>query len=335
MRSGKFRRILFALIIAAAALSVSVPVYRSGALARLFGGKASNAAPVETLELPETPSGSGKSDPEPTGWEGTEPPGNLQDGVPNGSLQVHFIDVGQGDCTLIICGGEAMLIDAGDDYHGTAVQLYLQKQGVSELKYVIGTHPDADHIGGLDVVITKFDCGAVIMPDYRADTAAYRDVESALEYRDYSVTYPEAGSRYELGEAYFTLLGPVRDYEDSNNNSVSVRLSFGSTAFLFTGDCGEEAEMDMLSQGGELAADVYKAGHHGSSTSTSEELLDRVRPRYAVISCGADNEYGHPHDEVLARLKHYGVKVFRTDLQGTVIAVSDGESISWTLEKDG
>lgn len=245
-------------------------------------------------------------------------------------LEVHFIDVGQGDSALIKCGEHAMLIDAGDNSKGTAVQLYLSKQGVSKLDYVIGTHPDADHIGGLDVIITKFDCGKVIMSEVERDTAAYRDVVMAMEYRGYQNTSPVPGEAYQLGEAVFTVIAPNRDYgDDYNNASVGILLCHGANRFIFTGDAESEAEEDMLSNGMDLRADVLKAGHHGSSSSGSDDFLDAVNPKYAVISCGKGNSYGHPHAELLNSLRKRGIQVFRTDEQGSITVTSDGKTLSF------
>lgn len=245
-------------------------------------------------------------------------------------LEIHYMDVGQGDATLITCNGEAMLIDAGDNSCGTKLQNYIRKQGVKSLKYMIGTHPDADHVGGMDVIITKFDCDMILLPDYQSDTQTYRDVLDAVIYRNEYVTVPKVGECYTLGDAEFTVLSPSRIYEDSNNNSIALRLTYGERSFLFTGDAEYEAESDMLQGNQSLQSDVYKVGHHGSKTATSEQFLRTVSPKYAVISCGSDNDYGHPHAEVLNRLREYGVQVFRTDEQGSIIATCDGSNILWS-----
>lgn len=247
-------------------------------------------------------------------------------------LQVHFIDVGQGDSTLILCAGEALLIDAGDNGKGTAIQLYLQKQDVEALTYVIGTHPDSDHIGGLDVILTKFDCGTVILPQTASDTVAYRDLTGALAYRNYQITPPLAGDSYRLGDAEFTIVAPNGEYPDDNNSSVGILLVHGNNSFLFTGDAETEAEADMLRNGIDIKADVLHTGHHGSTSSSSRDFIHRVAPAYAVISCGRDNPYGHPHEQTLDTLREYGVQVFRTDEQGNIVAVSDGNSITWNRE---
>lgn len=250
--------------------------------------------------------------------------------APDGKLEVHFIDVGQGDSTLIICDGEAMLIDAGDNDKGTLVQSYLLANDVDSLRYMIGTHPDADHIGGMDVILYKFDCDTVIMPDVSKDTATYRDVIDTMEQKGYKNTLPVVGDTYTLGSAVFTILSPSRTYSDVNNSSVAILLTYGDTRFLFTGDAKEEAEEDILDTGISVQADVYKAGHHGSSTSSSEGFLQAVNPAYCVISCGEDNSYGHPHSEVLNSLRAMDIQVFRTDEQGSIIATSDGESITFS-----
>ena len=193
--------------------------------------------------------------------------------MPDGQMTVHFIDVGQGDSILIQCGTHAMLIDAGDNSCGTKVQAYLENKGVAKLDYVIGTHPDSDHIGGLDVIIYKFDCENVMMPDCEKRTNTYRDVISAMKEKNYINTLPEVGKKYKLGDAEFTILAPSKKYEDANNNSISIILQYGDRRFLFTGDAEEEEEQDIVNAGISIDCDVYKAGHHGSRTSSSEELL--------------------------------------------------------------
>lgn len=248
------------------------------------------------------------------------------------TLEVHFIDVGQGDAILIKSEEHAMLIDAGDNSKGTAVQYYLNNQNVTELDYVIGTHPDADHIGGLDVILTKFDCGTVFLPETTSDTATYRDVLDALSYRGYSASVPTAGDSYALGGANFTFLTPTGEAygDNTNNDSIGILLTNGNHRFLFLGDAEAEAEQDILSRFPDLKADVYKVSHHGSRSSSTEAFLQAIRPSYAVISCGADNKYGHPHAQTLNTLRAMGVKVFRTDEQGSIIAYSDGTELTFS-----
>lgn len=247
-----------------------------------------------------------------------------------GQMQVHFIDVGQGDATLIACDGHYMLIDAGNNDKGTTVQSYLMSQGVEKLDYVIGTHPDADHIGGLDVIIYKFNCDTIIMPDVANDTRTYDDVVQAMKSKGYQTTYPVVGETYTLGGATFTIVAPNADYgNDMNDWSVGVLVQNGNNRFLFTGDAEEKAEEDILNNGIDISADVYAAAHHGSKTATSQAFLDKVSPTYVVISAGEGNKYGHPHAEMLNRLRAAGISVFRTDEQGTIVATSDGNDITW------
>ncbi len=251
-----------------------------------------------------------------------------------GAVNVHFIDVGQGDSTLIESDGHYMLIDAGENNQGDTVIEYLQSQNVTTLDYVIGTHPHSDHIGGLDLVIDTFDVGKVILPPKEHTTKTFEDLLDAIAGKGLKITKPVVGDIYELGSASFQILAPNKDYDDDLNNwSVGVRLVYGDTAFLFTGDAESDAEADIISNGLALQADVLKAGHHGSRTSSSDEFLDAVSPSYAVIECGAGNTYGHPHKETIAKLKERNITVFRTDTQGNLIASTDGNEITWITEE--
>ena len=255
----------------------------------------------------------------------------LDTSKPEGMLEVHYIDVGQGDATLIKCGSHAMLIDGGNNNKGTTVQLYLKKQGVESLDYVIGTHPDADHIGGLDVIVYKYNCDTVIMPDYEKDTKTYQELVDVIHDKNMKITYPVVGEQYALGEAKFTIIAPNSNSYGGNANdySVAILLEYGKNRFLFTGDAEEASEAEMLTNGIDISADVYKVAHHGSRSASTQEFLNAVHPKYAVISCGEGNSYGHRHAEVLNRLRSMGVEVFRTDEQGSIIASSDGENINW------
>lgn len=243
------------------------------------------------------------------------------------AMEVHFIDVGQGDATLITCGGHSMLIDAGDDSKGTAIQSYLMKQDVEKLDYLVLTHPDSDHIGGAPVIITKFDIDQVFMSDFTKDNSTYEKLIQALDYRRLPYETPKAGSLYSLGDATVTILGPVKTYDNPNDSSIVVSIRHGNNRFLFTGDSTEAAEEDLLDSGTDLSADVYHVGHHGSRTSTSDRFFQAVSPSEAVISCGEDNAYGHPHAQTLNTFRIHGVRVYRTDEDGTIVATSDGDEI--------
>lgn len=249
--------------------------------------------------------------------------------VDDKSMEVHFIDVGQGDATLIQCGDEYMLIDAGDNSQGTRIQAYLKKLGVEKLDYLVLTHTDSDHIGGADVIISKFDVGAVFLSDYKKDNSTYKDLMSALENKQMTHSLPELGKDYTLGNAKITFVAPNDTYDAPNNSSLALVVEHGENSFLFTGDCEEQAEEDILEAGYDVDCDVFKLGHHGSSTSNSEAFLNAVTPDYGVVSCEEGNAYGHPHAEPLNRLRAMGTLLFRTDEQGTVIAYSDGEKLTW------
>lgn len=248
-------------------------------------------------------------------------------------LEVHFIDVGQADCILARSGSSAMLIDAGNNDDADTIIRYLENQGVSKLDYVIGTHPHEDHIGSLDTVIEHFDIGDIIMPDKAHTSQSFEDVLTAVEDKGLSITIPEPGDTYELGEAAFTVIAPVKEYGDELNDwSVGIKLTYRDNSFILCGDAEAEAEADIAAGQTDLKADVYKADHHGSETSSSDVFLDAVDPDYAVISCGTGNTYGHPHQSVLDKFQARGIQVFRTDEQGTIVAVSDGSNIVWSTE---
>lgn len=245
-------------------------------------------------------------------------------------LRVHFIDVGQGDSTLIEKDGHYMLIDAGEREQGETVVSYLKNHGIEKLDYVIGTHPHSDHIGGLEAVIRAFKVEKIIMPEKAHTTKLYEHLLNAIEEKQLKITLPKPGAVYELEGASFQILGPNRDYgDDLNNWSVGVRLDYGANSFVLCGDAEKGAEEDMMANGLSLKADVLKLSHHGSSTSSAGAFLDRISPEYAVISCGKDNDYGHPHKETLEALQKRNIIVLRTDQSGTIVAVSDGSKVTF------
>lgn len=249
---------------------------------------------------------------------------------PPPELTVHFIDVGQGDATLLESDGFFMLIDAGENEQADKVVTYLHEQGVDRLEYVIGTHPHSDHIGAMDDVLINFPVGRAIFPPVSHDTRAFENLETALEEGNVLVDNAVPGTQYMLGSAAFTILAPIRDYEDNLNNwSVAVRVDYGETSFLFTGDAEQEAEMDLCASGFKLKADVLKLGHHGSSTSTTAEFLEAVAPDAVVISCGTDNSYGSPSKKTMKKVEE--LEVYRTDEQGDIVASSDGKIINWSV----
>ncbi len=252
--------------------------------------------------------------------------------VPKGEMEVHFIDVGQADCALLASGGHFMLIDGGNNEDDERILTYLRNAGVKKLDIVVGTHPHEDHIGSLDAAIEAFDVGAVYMPAVSANTATYRDVLDAVAEKGLQVQHPKAGDVLDFNGLPVEIFGPVKEYKDLNNNSIVLRISVGETAFLFTGDAETTAEFDILEQGFDISADVLKVAHHGSSGSSVEEFLAYADADYAVISVGIGNSYDHPEDVTLKRLQNYGMEIFRTDKQGTIVCNTDGENISFRQE---
>ncbi|WP_312641581.1 ComEC/Rec2 family competence protein [Hydrogenoanaerobacterium sp.] len=251
---------------------------------------------------------------------------------------VHIIDIGQGDSILIKTPEHNILIDAGERDKGAEVVSYLQSQDVMALDYIIATHPHADHIGGMSYVIEQMDVGSIIapkVPDSITPTSkAYKNMLTAIQQKGLKIKLPKAGDVYNLEDgSQFTILGPVEPSTEMNNNSVVLKFEYGDISFVLTGDCEKDMENEILETGADVSADVLKLGHHGSNTSTGKAWLTTVSPSYAAISCGKDNSYGHPHKEVVSRLKEAGVTYYRTDLAGTIIFETDGTAIQVKTEK--
>ena len=253
----------------------------------------------------------------------------------DGVLYVSFLDVGQGDSVLISYKGQeeqcSMLIDAGDNHSGTKVRKYIKDAGVENLDYVVCTHPDEDHIGGMASVIENvpISSATVWIPDIKKDTKTYDNLVNEAERNNLKMEMPELGREYRFGDAVFIFFAPNEKHEDENNNSLVMKLSFGSRSYLFTGDCEDEEEQELLSgsYADQLKSDVLKVGHHGSFTSTGEKFLQAVSPTNAVISCGKDNMYHHPSNSVLDLLKEVKCRVYRTDMDGTIYTETDGNTL--------
>jgi competence protein ComEC len=248
-----------------------------------------------------------------------------------GQLKIHFINVGQADSILIQSSeGKFVLVDGGNNEDGPSVVNYLKSQGVKELAAVVATHPHEDHIGGLDTVINSFRVSSVYMPNATSTTKTFEDFINAVKNSGAKRVQTKAGVNLDVPSLNGTFLAPNgTSYEDLNDYSAVLRITFGGTSFLLTGDAESVSESEMLKNGQTLRSTLLKVGHHGSSSSTSRAFLNAVAPKYAVISVGAGNTYGHPAQDTLNRLASAGVQVFRTDQVGTVIATSDGQNISF------
>lgn len=254
----------------------------------------------------------------------------------NPPLSVHFIDVGQGDSILLESNGEFVLIDAGETDYGATVVNYIKSQNAETLKYVIATHPHSDHCGGLTKVINKLGCENFITVETDQSTKTWTNVLKAVDKAESNYIDAKVGETYSFGESSFEVLAPLSDYyEGYNNYSVVIKATYKDTSFLLMGDAEKQSEKEMLKANEDLSANVIKIGHHGSSSSSSKEFLKAVNPDYAVISCGKDNDYGHPHKETIQTLSKLSIPYFETDIDGTVVACSDGQNIKFYTEKNG
>lgn len=245
-----------------------------------------------------------------------------------GMLLVHFLDVGQGDAIFIeLPNGKTMLVDAGENYHGQGILDYVQRIGYSRLDYVVATHPHEDHIGSLPYIVRNFEVGSIYMPDVTANTTTFESLLKAIKNKNLRIKNGRAGVRI-IGEDKLTadIIAPDKpDESDLNNSSIVMLLTFGGVSFLLTGDA-ETKELNAVRA--DMHATVLKAGHHGSKTSTTQTLLKKIAPQVTVISCGKNNEYGHPNAEVLKMLKSAGSTVYRTDRDQTVVMKTDGSSLT-------
>ncbi|WP_448910751.1 ComEC/Rec2 family competence protein [Holdemania massiliensis] len=243
----------------------------------------------------------------------------------NSALTVHFIDVGQADAILIQSGEEAMMIDAGNNADAKLITDYLQQQGVTHLKYAIGTHAHEDHIGSLDAVLYSFDVDTVMLPKRTLESKSYKDVIQAIETTQTALIHPQPGDTFSLGEDQFVVLGPLsEDYSEVNNSSLVLRYVHGQTSILFTGDMQAKSEKDILDSYAPVQANILKAPHHGSDTSSTQAFLEAVKPQDVIISVGLNNDYQLPSEDVLKRYEKLGFSVYRTDQLGTILIESDG-----------
>jgi competence protein ComEC len=253
----------------------------------------------------------------------------------DGKLSVYFLDVGQGDSTLVLFSNKSILIDAGEADMGDRVVRDLKALGVSRIDFLVATHPHSDHVGGMQKVLAAFPVGQVLDSGLPHTSSTYEHFLETIEQKNIPYRVAEQGQTIDIDPALtiFVLSPPIERFsDDPNTNSVVLRISYGTVAFLFAGDMGGESENALVKSGYPLDAKFLKVGHHGSYSSTTSSFLERVRPETAIIMVGKDNPYGHPHQETLDLLKRYGVTVYRTDLDGTIVIRSDGMSYSVKTE---
>ncbi len=242
-------------------------------------------------------------------------------------LTIFYLDVGQADSTLIKSQDKYMLIDVGNNSDGKKLVKYFKYLGIESFEYVVGTHAHEDHIGGMDDIIDNFKIKNFYMPDDITTTKTFEDVLDALEKNKVAFNTPKIGTKLKLGDSNIEVLYVGKDKEDLNDDSIVLKLTYKNTSFLFTGDATNNVEKEILDSN--LASTVLKVGHHGSKYSSSANFLTKVRPKYAIISCGKQNDYGHPHDVTVNKLEKLNSKIYRTDKLGTIVAISDGEKITF------
>lgn len=232
------------------------------------------------------------------------------------NLNVYYIDVGQADSILITNEGHSALIDAGNNEDGNDVVNFIKNKGITKLDYVIGTHPHEDHIGGMDDVINNFDIDKIYLPKIQTNTKTYEDVMKAISNKKMKINSFKKGDKFNIGEAEVEVMtDSILDNSNLNLSSNILKMTFNGTSFLFTGDAEKENEESIDNW---QKVDFLKVGHHGSNTSTSQSFLDKIQPKYAIISVGKDNDYGHPHQKILKRLQKIGATILRTDESGTI-----------------
>lgn len=244
-------------------------------------------------------------------------------------LKVHYIDVGQGDSILVQTKDKNILIDSGTRKSSDNLINYLKKQHIKKLDYVIATHPHEDHIGGMPKVIDEFEIGNFYAPKKTANTKIFKDMILQLKKKNLKINVAKKGISLDLSnDSSLDFLAPVKDnYENTNDYSAVIKITHGNTKFLFTGDAEKTSERDILNSNVDLSSNVLKVGHHGSHSSSSKEFLDKVNPKMAIISCGKNNDYGHPHKETMKELKKRNIEIYRTDIDGNILLTSDGENI--------
>ncbi|MBU3144123.1 ComEC/Rec2 family competence protein [Clostridium sp. CF012] len=252
---------------------------------------------------------------------------NIKTNIPlENNMVTHFIDVGQGDCILIQVNNKNLLIDSGTSDSHKKVIRYLKNNNITKLDYVIATHPHEDHIGGMANVIKAFKIGEFYAPKVTSDTQSFEDMIGALKRKGLKIKITKPNITLDLGpDLTCLMLSPNKTtYKDTNNYSCVLKVSYKNSTYMFTGDIEELSEDQILNSGYDLNAEVLKVAHHGSNSSSTQEFLNRVSPKIAVISCGTYNSYGHPNRETLDKLKKLNCIIYRTDLDKNIVLISDG-----------
>lgn len=247
-------------------------------------------------------------------------------------LEIHFIDVGQGDSELLVCGGHAMLIDGGNTDQADTVAAYLEEQGIDHLDYLVCTHSHDDHCGGLPGALECAAVDAVLYSGASSEMRAFQSFVSAVEDKGLTITVPSPGDTFTLGDAEIEVLGPINETTVVNDQSVVLRVTYGEAALLFVGDAGLTEMQDIIDAGYDVTCDVLKTGHHGSKDSTNAALLAETDPAYVIISCGVNNRFGLPDAQVLADIDAVGAELYRTDMDGTIICTTNGMDITFRAE---
>ena len=248
-------------------------------------------------------------------------------------LLIYYLDVGQGDSAIITCDDEILMIDGGDSGQSQFIYSFLRNTlDVDHIDVMIATHPHADHVGGLAAALNACSVDVLYASEIDYDTDTWQSVLQYANEQGTQIIIPVAGDEFSIGEAHVEILGPLWYHNDLNDMSLIVKITYSGSSFLFVGDAEWEAEKDLLDAGMDLSADVLKVGHHGSGTSTSDPFLQAVSPTYAVISVGANNNYGHPDEDILAKLEDAEINVMRTDQLGTIKCLCDEDGIFFSFE---
>lgn len=244
----------------------------------------------------------------------------------NSSLEIYYLNVGQADSILINNNEQTILIDAGNNSDGENIAEFIKKLNIKDIDILVGTHPHEDHIGGLDNIINNFDIGKIYMPDVITTTKTFENVIDSIDNKNYEITIPKIDEEFYLENMKFKILYTGTDETDLNNTSIVIKMTYGTTTYLFTGDATDKTEKKIIDK--DIKVDVLKVGHHGSSYSTTDDFLNIVNPQYAIISVGKDNKYNHPADSTIKKLNKNNITTYRTDKDGTIKITSDGKNIN-------